>query len=253
MLPRVEIVELFAKAGFSAVIIDLEHGPIEVGDLPPLSAAARASGIYSIVRISENSATEIGKTLDSGVDGVMVPHISSASDAERVVAAGRFAPAGERSINPYTRGNAYDLYSETTDSINQRVALIAMLEGADMLTSLEAICSVDGLDAVFIGPVDLAGSLGLGGESEHPDVIAAVMNALERVQAAGCASGVYAPTPSASARWVAAGGSLVALSADIALAHGAFASARSAVGDALAAESAAKVVSAREESPAPVD
>ena len=235
MLPRTEIVETLAKAGFDAVIIDLEHGPMVASDLPPLVSAARASGIRAIARVARNSAVEIGHALDAGVDGVLVPHVTSAADAESVVNAGRFAPAGDRSVNPYARGNGYDLgVDETTESINRSVGIIAMLEGADAIANLETIGSVPGLDAIFIGPVDLSSSLGLGGDTEHPLVIEAVTEALARANDAGCYTGIYAPTPEAGARWLAAGARLVALSADVAMAMRAFAATYSALQDSVA-------------------
>lgn len=242
LLPRVEIVEMVAAAGFSAVIIDLEHGPIGVADLPPLLAAANGAGIYAVARLPETSTAAIGQALDTGVDGVMVPHIASVEDAEAVVRAGRYQPAGDRSINPYTRGNRYALgVRETPVDVNDRVALIAMLEGPDALSNLEAICRVRELDAAFIGPVDLAASLGLAGQAEHPSVITAVAESLRRVAAAGHASGVYAPTPEAGARWVTAGASLVALCADIALALRAFTDARIAIEAAAAATASVSI------------
>ncbi len=229
LVPRVETVELAAEAGFSAVIVDLEHGPITVTALPELAAAARGSGIHAIARLAGGAPEEIGKALDTGVSGVMVPHVGSREEAEAVVAAGRYPPAGERSINPYTRGNAYDLGGAVAvGEVDAGVALIAMLEGADAAANLEDICRVPGLDAVFIGPVDLSASLGLQGDSEHPDVIAAVQDALGVTARAGRTTGAYAPTPAAGARWAAAGASLVAVSVDLAMTLAAFRSAANA-------------------------
>jgi 2-keto-3-deoxy-L-rhamnonate aldolase RhmA len=200
LLPRIEIVELAATAGFAAVVIDLEHSPITISDLPALAAAARGAGIYAIARVANNIAQTIGQALDAGVDGVMVPHVSSTAEARAVVEAGRYAPTGDRSINPFTRGNYYRLgVAQTTEDVNRRVALIAMLEGADSLAQLDEICAVDELDALFIGPVDLAASLGLSGNSEHPTVVSAVRGTLARIHSSTRASGVYASTPEAGA------------------------------------------------------
>jgi 4-hydroxy-2-oxoheptanedioate aldolase len=235
MLPRIEVVELLSAAGFAAVLIDLEHGPISHVDLPALAAAARGSGIYAVARLADASAVSIGHALDAGVDGIMVPHVGSAADAERVVSWGRFGPVGQRSIQPFTRGNSYGLGTNASvEEVNDRVALIVMLEGRDVMSSLDAICQVPELDAVFIGPVDLSASLGLAGESDHPSVAAAVADALARIKAMDCASGVYASTSEAGARWFAQGSSLVAVSADTALALRAFRDASAAVGSALA-------------------
>jgi 2-keto-3-deoxy-L-rhamnonate aldolase RhmA len=229
LLPRVEVIELLAAAGFGAVLIDLEHAPIDIGDLPPLAAAAQGAGVYAIARVAGGSEAEIGKALDTGVDGVLAPHVSSRKEAERVARAGRFPPAGERSLNPYVRGTAYGLRPEDgLADVDARVALMAMLEGPDVLTNLGDLCDVDGLDALFVGPVDLAASLGFDGQAEHPEVIDAVADAIRRIREADCVAGVYAPTPEAAARWMSLGAGLVALSADVAMAGAAFAAARTA-------------------------
>lgn len=229
MLPRVEVVEMLGSAGFDVAVLDLEHAPIEVGDLPALAAAARSAGIFSVARLPSNDAAGIGRVLDAGVDGLLVPHVSSAEEARRIVAAGRFPPAGERSLNPYVRGTAYGRGDGNgRDEANARIALVAMLEGEAAIDRLEEICGVAGLDGAFVGPVDLSASLGVPGEPEHPRVIQAVREIVGRLARAGLASGMYAPTPEAAARWFGADASLVALSADIAMAVDAFVEARRA-------------------------
>ncbi len=229
MLPRVEIVEMLGSAGFDVAVFDLEHAPIEIGDLPPLAAAARGSSMYSVARLASNVPAEIGRALDAGVDGLLVPHVSSADEARRVAAAGRFPPDGERSLNPYVRGADYGRSDGNgRDEANARVALVAMLEGEAAVDRLDEICGVPGLDALFVGPVDLSASLGVPGEPEHPRVVGAVRGIVRRLAGDGMASGMYAPTPEAAARWFEAGASLVALSADIAMAVDAFSAARRA-------------------------
>jgi 4-hydroxy-2-oxoheptanedioate aldolase len=230
LIPRVEIVEMIGQAGFDAVIIDLEHGPIGAADLPSLSAAARGAEVYAIARVSEGSSAAIAAALDSGVDGVLVPHVTSVEEARAVVSSGRFPPQGERSLNPYVRGMGYghDL-DRGLPSIDSGVALIAMLEGAAALDELESICAVPELDGVFIGPVDLSGSLGHPGDPEHPSVIDAVRQAFQRARGVGGHAGVYAPTAEAAARWFDAGASIVAASADAAMALRAFSGMRAAV------------------------
>jgi 2-keto-3-deoxy-L-rhamnonate aldolase RhmA len=219
LVPRLEMIELAAIAGFDGAVIDLEHGPIASAELPALAAAARGAGIAAIARMSEGAPAEIGRTLDTGVTGVLVPHVSSRAQAQEIVAAARYLDGGERSINPYVRGSGYaGTEPGRLAEVDAATAVIAMLEGAAALESLEGICTTEGLDAAFVGPVDLSSSLGLPGEPEHPQVVAEVGRVLDRIEACGIAAGVYAPTPTAAARWFAAGATLVALSADTALA-----------------------------------
>lgn len=230
MIPRVEIVEMLGLAGFDGVVIDLEHGPMTIADLPVLSAAARACGMYAIARVRDGSEPEIGSFLDTGVDGVLVPHVSSASQAAAIVSAGRFPPAGERSLNPYVRGTRYGTDGDAArDLANARCAIIVMVEGAAGLAELEPIGDTEDLDGVFIGPVDLSASLGVPGQPEHPTVIETVTSIFERLRERKVAAGVYAPTAEAARRWTAAGASLVALSADANMMQTAFAQTRAEV------------------------
>lgn len=218
MIPRVEVLEMLAVAGYEAVILDLEHGPIGVADLPALAAFAKAAGIQSIARVGELRANIIASALDAGFDGVMVPHVSSADAAAATVHSARFPPDGQRSLNPYVRGAAYD--ATTPDGLARfdgHAAVIGMLEGRDAIGDLDAILATAGLDAIFVGPIDLSGELGHPGDPEHPDVVAAVRDIFERSAAAGVASGVYAPTPERANDWFERGASLVAVSADAAM------------------------------------
>jgi 4-hydroxy-2-oxoheptanedioate aldolase len=218
LLPRAEVVEMLAVSGFDAVIVDLEHGPAGRAELTAVVSAAQGAGLYAIARLGNPADDEIGRVLDAGVDGLLVPHVSSPTEAEAIVRAGRFPPRGDRSINPYTRGNAYGVDgTRRYGDVDDGVALIAMVEGAGALSSLEAIARTAELDGIFVGPVDLSSSLGFPGEPEHPQVIDAVRDVLARIRAAGPAAGVYAPTPEAASRWLGAGAGLVALSADSAM------------------------------------
>jgi 4-hydroxy-2-oxoheptanedioate aldolase len=218
LLPRVEVVEMLALSGFDAVIVDLEHGPASRAELTAVVAAAQGAGLFAIARLGNPSEDEIGRVLDTGVDGLLVPHVSSPSEAEAIVRAGRFPPTGDRSINPYTRGNSYGVDgSAAYREVNGRVALVAMVEGSGALSALEAIGRTPELDGIFVGPVDLSSSLGFPGQPEHPLVVEAVRDVLARIRAGGLAAGVYAPTPEAAARWLDAGAGLVALSADNAM------------------------------------
>lgn len=243
LLPRVELVETLAAAGFDAVVFDLEHGAYAAADLPPLVAAAQGAGVIALTRVADRSGSQLGRALDAGVDGVIVPHVSTAGEASAAVDATRYPPAGSRSVNPYVRGAGYGRPAASgtdpdpgpapgsdTDpgtapgagsflsDVNDAVALLVMVEGADGLAALDPIIAVEGVDGVFVGPVDLSGALGHPGEPEHPEVVEAVGDVLTRVAGAGVAPAVYAPTPAAARRWFELGASFVALSADLAMA-----------------------------------
>lgn len=230
MMPSIEVVEMLALAGFDAVIIDLEHGRHTIGDVVSLSVAAQGAGMYSIVRVLEGSEPEIGNVLDAGADGVLVPHVSTVKAAEAVVRAGRFPPVGDRSLNPYTRGNEYGRDIATVrDDANARIALLVMVEGAEGLENADDISRVSEIDAVFVGPVDLSAALGFPGQPEHPKVVEAVTELFARFAANGVASSVFAPTVEAGKRWLDKGGRLIALSADSAMVLKSFRDTRAAL------------------------
>lgn len=217
LLPRVEIVEALAHTGFDAVILDFEHGPFGIAELSPLVAAAQGAGSQVIVRVED--ASGIGPVLDTGIDGILVPHVGSAADAAAVVDAVRFPPAGARSINPYVRSARYG----TDESyLTDRVATIVMVEGTDGLAALSDIAAVPGVDAIFVGPVDLSAALGFPGEPEHPRVLETIAEIIKTLAAADVATAMYCPTPAAARRWLELGAQLVAVSADIAMAMDGF-------------------------------
>lgn len=209
-----EVVEMIGLAGFDAVILDMEHGPYGVQALGPLVLAARARGLAPLARVRSNDAALIGAALDAGAAGVVVPQIGSADAAARLVAAARFAPLGQRGVNPWVRAADYGAGPEWFERANRDIAVIAMVEGRDGLHALPEILAVDGLDAVFLGPVDMAQSLGLGLQPEHERVVEAVGSAIAQAKRLGKATAVFAPHAAAARRWLERGVDLVAVSED---------------------------------------
>lgn len=219
IVPRVELVEIAAAAGFDAVVLDREHGPLANGHLIPLVAAAHGAGIHAIVRVPENRAVEIGAALDAGADGVLVPHVGTGAAAAAAVEAARFAPEGCRGVNPYVRAARYgrDVPGYLAGA-NAGAAVIAMIEGADGVLATPEIVATPGLDGVFVGPYDLSAALGIPGRTGDPAVAERVQAIAREAVAAGIASAVFAPTPEAARGWLDAGIRLVALSVDAQLA-----------------------------------
>ncbi|MGD0713985.1 MAG: aldolase/citrate lyase family protein [Gaiellaceae bacterium] len=222
LVPRIEIVELLAYAGFQAVIFDFEHGGLDFDHLPVLAAVANRVGMHAIARVQGNEPSLIGRALDAGVDGILVPHVRNEDDAQRLVAAGRFPPEGSRGANPYVRAARYSADQAYFDHANDRVALLGMIEGVEGLDSLDRILATRGLDGIFVGPVDLSASLGVTGNTESEEVRRAVEGVLEAANAAERAAGVFAPTPSAAVRWKEGGAQIVALSVDTGMAYQGF-------------------------------
>jgi 4-hydroxy-2-oxoheptanedioate aldolase len=214
IVPSVEVVQLIALAGFDAVILDSEHGPYGVESLPPLIAGAHARGIHAIVRVRENSPAWIGAALDAGADGVLVPQVGSAREAEAAVAAARFAPLGRRGANPWVSAAGFGGDPRWFAAANEAVAVMVMIEGAEGAAAAAGIVATPHLDGVFLGPVDLSHALGVPGEIGHPSVVGKIEEVVATARARGMATGVFAATPEVARSWLDRGVGLVALGVD---------------------------------------
>lgn len=214
IIPRVEVVEAAAAAGFKVVVLDCEHGPFGVEALPPLVAAAHGAGIAAVVRVAHNDEPSIGAALDVGADGVLVPHVGSGAEAMEVVRASRFQPGGERSVHLWVRAAGYGHDAAFVSTADDRTAVIAMVEGTEAIRRLDEITAIDGLDAVFVGPMDLAASLGYAHDPYANEVIETARRIIERSADAGRATAIFAPTPEHAQLWLDAGVKLVVLSVD---------------------------------------
>ena len=147
------VVELLAKAGFDAVVFDTEHGPLGPESLNLLIPAARAAGIFPIVRVRKNDPTLIGAALDVGAAGVLVPQIDSADAAAGAVSAGRFGPGGHRGSNPYVRAAGYRGTADWFARANGEAAMIVMVEGRAGIAALPGILATPQLDRDLHRPV----------------------------------------------------------------------------------------------------
>ncbi|WP_430396243.1 HpcH/HpaI aldolase family protein [Ferrovibrio sp.] len=211
-----EVVEMAALAGFDAVILDLEHGPYTVAQLPRLVLAARSRGAYAIVRVSSNDPAQIGAVLDVGADGVLVPQVGSAAAAALAVGSGRYAPEGMRGANPWTRAADFGSGAEWYARSNAETAVMVMIEGKEGLAALEEILAVPGLDAIFLGPVDMSQSLGVAGQTDHPLVIGEIQKSVEKAGKAGISVAIFSPNVEGAKRWRSLGAKLLAVGEDTA-------------------------------------
>jgi 4-hydroxy-2-oxoheptanedioate aldolase len=150
------IVETMFSQGYDYVGIDCQHTLIDVASAGRLLHAAPKDGPAALIRVPSNNAAEIGKALDAGADGVIVPMVNSGEEARALVAACRYAPEGVRSFGPMRAGMPFDV-----SRLTARVAAFAMIETAEAVENAEAICATPGLTGIYIGPADLSISLGL--------------------------------------------------------------------------------------------
>ncbi len=207
--------EVVATAGFDWLLIDGEHGP---NDLRSIIEQLQALGQYPVrpvVRTVDHDVARIKQLLDGGVQTLMVPMVESAADAEKLVRAMRYPPHGIRGVGTAlaraARWNGVDGYFAKAD---QEMCLIVQIESTAGLAGLDAILRVEGVDAVFIGPSDLAASMGYLGNPGHPEVKAAVEGAIRKIAAAGKAAGVFSADPAAAEAYRQIGASFLLVGVD---------------------------------------
>ena len=201
MLPGAVTGEVLARTGADFVVVDLQHGATAEAELPGVTAAITAAGSVPLVRTRSPLFPDLGRPLDLGARGVIVPNLRDAAHAREVVAACRYAPAGGRSIGRLAGDSAEPL-------------VIGMVETASALADLDALLATDGLDGVLVGPGDLSLSLELTGEDHRAELRAVLSSIIARAVAAGVPVGVYAHDGSQAAGYAAEGATIVSVVAD---------------------------------------
>lgn len=213
--------EILAAAGADILVIDGEHGPIELREILAVLHAVSAYPTAPLVRVPWNDEVRIKQVLDLGAQNLLVPMVSSAAEAAAAVAAARYPGAGEdrpgrRGIGAaLARSGRWGLEPGYVKAADRHVSVVAQIETPAGAAAAAEIAGTDGIDAVFVGPADLAGQMGHAGEPSHPEVVAAVDGAVRAVAAAGVPVGVNAFAEEDADRVLAAGASFVVVGADV--------------------------------------
>jgi 4-hydroxy-2-oxoheptanedioate aldolase len=183
--------ETLGRAGFDFLLLDAQHAGVTWDNMVHLLQAVAISGTPSVVRVGWNDPALIMRALDLGATGVVIPMVSTPAEAARAAAATRYPPLGNRSFGPLRNG-------ATPDEANANVLCLPMVETAESLEHLEAIITTPGVDGVFIGPMDLALSLGhaLDYGAFHPSVLQAVDDVVRLCHAHGKLAGTVSMNPS---------------------------------------------------------
>jgi 2-dehydro-3-deoxyglucarate aldolase len=212
-IPAAAVAEILADVGFDWLFIDGEHGPLETGDI---LAILRAVGdrIACVVRVPGAEETPIKRMLDLGAEGIIVPQVNTVEQAASVVQYARYSPKGSRGVG-LARAHGYGLkFQEYLQTANERIAVIVQAEHARAVENIESIVKVEGIDAVLIGPYDLAASLGKMGRIDDPAVIAAIEHVTKTCQAAGIPLGYFGLSAGAVRPYMERGFTLIAAGAD---------------------------------------
>lgn len=164
---------LAAATGHHWLFIDNEHGSFSVHEIAQLCIASLPTGVTPIVRVCANAIDEATRALDNGAQGIVMPHVDTATEARRIAAAFRYPPMGKRSWGgpPAIFGYRAPAMAEAQHAINQEILTVVMLESPEAIRNAGEIAAVEGIDVLFIGTSDLSSELGVAGQLGHPKIV----------------------------------------------------------------------------------
>lgn len=192
-LPDIHVAEILSRSGVDWMCFDLQHGLMEYSDLTRLLPAICAAPVTPLVRVAANQPDQIGKALDAGAEGVIVPMINSAEEARRAVSACYYPPLGQRSCGPMRPAMLEGFNYLAT--ANAQIACVLMIESQEGLERVDEIAAVDGVDALFVGPMDLCYGLGLPpGDFTNARFAEAVAAIVAACRQHGIAAGMFGYT-----------------------------------------------------------
>lgn len=210
--------EILAAAGFDFLLVDAEHSPYGLETVTHLLRATDGYGPARIVRVQSNDTVLIKQYLDLGAQNIMVPMVESASEAAAAVAAMHYPPRGVRGVgSALARSSRWNAVEGYLDRASETVNLTVQIESARGVANAAEIAAVDGVDQIFVGPADLAASLGHLGRPRHPEVVAAIDQAFAAAAKAGKPVGVNCFDRDQAREFLAAGASFVLVGADVQL------------------------------------
>ncbi|MET3597121.1 4-hydroxy-2-oxoheptanedioate aldolase [Mesorhizobium shonense] len=216
-LPGGYTAEIVAPSGFDWLLFDTEHSPSDVLTVLPQLQAVAAYDVSAVVRPASNDPVLIKRYLDIGVQSLLIPYAQNADEARAAVAAVRYPPTGIRGVSALTRATRFGRVPEYAQSAEAEICLLVQVETRQALDNLEAIANVEGVDGVFIGPADLAASLGHAGNPGHHEVIVAVEDAIARLVKLGVPAGILTPDQSFATRCIELGTLFTAVGVDVAV------------------------------------
>jgi 4-hydroxy-2-oxoheptanedioate aldolase len=192
-LPGAYVAELVAGSGFDWLLLDTEHSPTDPLTVLPQLQAVAPYPVHPVVRPAANDTVLIKRFLDLGAQTLLIPYVQSAEEARHAVAAMRYPPEGVRGVAGTTRATRFGRVAGYAAKAQEELCLLVQVETRAALDAIEAIAAVDGVDGIFVGPGDLAASLGFAGQLGHPELKAAIADAIARIRAAGKPAGILTP------------------------------------------------------------
>lgn len=210
------LAEVSATAGFDWLLIDGEHAPNDVRSILAQLQAVAPYGSQAVARSPSGDPALIKRFLDIGVKNLLVPMVDTAEEARDLVSAVRYPPRGIRGVgSAVARASRWSARTDYLDIADDEICLLVQAESVTALRNLEAICAVDGVDGVFIGPADLAASMGHRGKATHLEVQQAIESAMRTIIDSGKAAGTLTSDPALARRYLDLGCTFVATGVDV--------------------------------------
>lgn len=223
-LPSPPVVEIAGLAGFDYVIIDCEHGPLNILEAENMVRAAHLANVAAVLRVGDNNSHSILRALDIGVDAVQVPHISTKEDAIKAVKAAKFAPIGDRGVCRFTRAARYSSIDkkEYFKLANEESMVILQVEGVEGINNIDEILEVEGIDIIFIGPYDLSQSLGIPGDVDNIAVEEKMKEVIKKAQEKNKLVGIFVDDIKTANKWRSLGVQYISYSVDVGIIYECF-------------------------------
>lgn len=207
--PDANFAEYVAIWGWDFLVFDEEHGSVDRRDVANLARACERRKVTPIVRVSSGDRALVLRCLDAGVAGIHFPWVNNEEQARSAVSAAHYAPLGVRGLAG-NRATDWSVSPQAMARANENTLTVVQVETQEGVENIEALCSVDGVDVLFVGPSDLSQSLGVPGEYDHPFVVGAMEKVAAAVRESGKVFGLFAGTPEAALRGMEMGARYVA-------------------------------------------
>lgn len=216
-LESLNATEILAGAGYSWLLLDMEHTPVDPSQVSQHLRAAKGGTAEVVVRIPWNEPIMMKRLLDAGVRSFMVPFVQNAEEARAAVAATRYPPHGIRGVSGNMRGNNYARIKDYNERYHEEQRIIVQIETPAAAVAIPEIGAVEGVDGIFVGPNDLAANMGLFGKPGAPEVRAEIDRALDAIKKTGRAPGILNFNVGEACELFDAGYSYIAVGSDTAI------------------------------------
>ncbi|BBU53755.1 2,4-dihydroxyhept-2-ene-1,7-dioic acid aldolase [Mameliella alba] len=207
--------EMMATCGYDWMLFDCEHSPMDPIRVLPMLQAVAPYPVSALARPASLNAPEMKRLLDIGAQTLVVPYVQNAEEAAEAAAAVAYPPAGIRGVAGMTRASSFGRIADYHATARDELCLIVQVETVEAMAQIEAIAAVPGIDGIFIGPADLAASMGYPGKPTHPEVQAAVVDGIKRITAAGKPAGTLTTDPEFGQKAIDAGVGFIAQDLDL--------------------------------------